>query len=327
MSEQVQGAPPPAESTNLAALDEAGFQSLYASRILPCFEAHEGERVAAVSTFRQRLRIGLPIVAAIAIALLLMAQQAGWGIAAGVFGALGVFVWANSDVEKVRRKVKTASLTAIADSIGVTYTLMVPAGPAFDRCMALSLLPGHDRKKFEDWFAGAHAGANFDLYEAHLERRHRDNKGRTHWSTVFRGQIVRLKFPRDFLGVTVVRRDAGIFNGLLGGRNLQRIGLEDPKFEKAFEVFGTDQVEARYLLHPVFMERLLALETAFRGKKIRCAFEQGDLLIAIEGGNRFEPGSMFKPLADEARAHALVDDLGSVMRVIDAVVTAQTRRN
>ena len=49
--------------------------------------------------------------------------------------------------------------------------------------------------------------------------------------------------------------------------------------------------------------------------------------IAIEGGNLFEPGSMFKPLADEARAHALVDDLGSVMRVIDAVVTAQTRRN
>jgi hypothetical protein len=125
----------------------------------------------------------------------------------------------------------------------------------------------------------------------------------------------------------VVRRDAGLFNFLGGTSKLKKVSLEDPVFEKAFEVYSNDQVESRYLLHPMFMQRLVDLETAFKGKKLRCGFDQGDLMIAIEGGNKFEPGSMFKPLADPVRAKSLVDDVSSVMRVMDAVLTAQARRS
>ena len=46
---------------------------------------------------------------------------------------------------------------------------------------------------------------------------------------------------------------------------LRKVGLEDPHFEKIFEVFGDDQVEARAILTPVFMEELVALETAYAG--------------------------------------------------------------
>ena len=71
------------------------------------------------------------------------------------------------------------------------------------------------------------------------------------------------------------------------------------------------------------MERLLALEQHFKGGRLRCAFEQGDLLIAIEGKNRFEIGSMFKTLNDPSRARTVVDDLTEIVRVIDAVLTAE----
>ncbi|MGE0046889.1 MAG: DUF3137 domain-containing protein [Hyphomonadaceae bacterium] len=321
-----EAAPAQAESFNLVALDEPGFQRLYSERILPCFEAHEPERVAAVATFKRRLMIGIPICV-LAFLIVGFLADFGWGFGALIFGAFGVYIWASSDVEKVRRAVKTASLTAIAQSINVSYTVLVPMGPGFDRFCSLNLLPSHDRKKFEDLFSGAHAGAQFELCDAHLEKRHRDSKGRTTWTTAFRGQIIKLKFVRDFLGVTIVRRDAGIFNAFGGGGELKKVGLEDSRFEKAFEVFSNDQVEARYLLHPVFMERLMELETNFKGKRVRCAFQGGDLLIAIEGGNKFEVGSMFSPLADPLRARSLVNDLSSVMRVMDAVITAQTKRN
>jgi hypothetical protein len=104
---------------------------------------------------------------------------------------------------------------------------------------------------------------------------------------------------------------------------LQRVGLEDPKFEREFEVYGSDQVEARALVHPVFMERLLALETKFSGSRIRCAFENGDLLIAVEGRNRFEAGSMFSPLADPKRVRQVVSDVAEILRLIDAMLTAE----
>jgi len=40
---------------------------------------------------------------------------------------------------------------------------------------------------------------------------------------------------------------------------MKRVGLVDPVFEKIFEAYGTDQVEARYLLTPTFMQRLVRL--------------------------------------------------------------------
>jgi hypothetical protein len=38
------------------------------------------------------------------------------------------------------------------------------------------------------------------------------------------------------------------------------IRLEDPRFEKEFCVYGEDQVEARYILTPSLMERILAFK-------------------------------------------------------------------
>ena len=168
-------------------------------------------------------------------------------------------------------------------------------------------------------------GCAFDLYEAHLERETKDKDGDSSWSTVFRGQLIRIHFPKPFLGVTVVRRDAGIFNGLRNmGKKFDRIGLADPKFERIFEVYGTDQVEARALVHPFFMERLLEIERAYEGKKVRCAFEDGDLLVAIEGGDKFEVGDMFKGLADPERARRIVGDIAQILKLMDAVLTAET---
>jgi hypothetical protein len=71
------------------------------------------------------------------------------------------------------------------------------------------------------------------------------------------------------------------------------------------------------------MERLLELETAFKGKNLRGAFAEGDLLIAIEGGDKFEVGSMFSNLNDIARARTIVGDVAEIMRLIDAVLTAE----
>ncbi len=156
---------------------------------------------------------------------------------------------------------------------------------------------------------------------SHLETRQRDSKGRETWSTVFRGSVIRLAFPDEFLGVTVVKRDAGIFNMFQkGGRDMQKIGLVDSRFEKIFEVFGTDQVEARYLVHPVFMEKLLELEKNFQGGKIRCGFIRGDLLICVEGRDRFEIGGMFSTLVSQDRVSKMADDVTTVMSLLDTVL-------
>lgn len=311
---------------DLANLDDASFQRLYGERIEPCFAANEGERINAVATFKRRLLIGAPIVLLIMAGLWFWTQDPGFPFFAAIMGALGVGWYAYSPLAAVGRKVKNAYCSAIAEAMNSNFAIAGFAPPALERFKSLRLLPGYHRSNFEDLFHGAYKDAAFDLYEGHLEQRSTDSKGRTRYTTVFRGQLIRMAFPRKFLGVTIVRRDAGMFNVFGGGDGLKKVGLEDPKFEKAFEVWGNDQVEARYLLHPVLMQRLLDLETSFKGKRLRCGFEGGDLLVAIEGGNLFEPGDLFKTFNDPARARRIVDEIANVVRVMDQVLGAQARR-
>lgn len=315
---------PTSETLDLAALDEAGFQKLYAEKIGPLFEGFEQPRQAAVTTFRRRMWRGGPAALGLGIAAGLAFQSVMAGLMVAVFSALGVAVWAYGPLQKVGGQVKQSALDAIAAVIGVRYRHKDFPPAAFDRCGALGLTPSHDRSTFEDHFQGARHGCGFDLYEAHLEDERRDKDGDTTWVTVFRGQIIRIVFPKRFLGVTVVRRDRGLFNAFGGRKGFERVGLADPEFEKLFEVYSTDQVEARTLVQPVFVARLVDLEKSFDGKRIRCAFEGGELLVAIEGGDKFEPGNLFKTLIDPARARKLVDEIAQIMRLMDAVVTAET---
>ena len=62
---------------------------------------------------------------------------------------------------------------------------------------------------------------------------------------------------------------------------MNRVILEDPKFRKRFKVYSSDQVEARYLVTPAFMERLYNLKTAFGSKNVKCSFYADTLMISI----------------------------------------------
>lgn len=314
------------EKIDLAALDDTMFDRLYGERIGPCFREHEAERINAVTTFKKRAWIGAGGMLAVAIVAIMIWHDPMIGLVIAFMIGIGVWLWAYQPLANVGTKVKQGYCSAIAESMGAFFIMSGFAPPAFDRIRELNLVPSFARSKFEDCFKGTYKDCSFELYEAHLEQRHTDSKGRTRYTTVFRGQLIRMHFPRDFLGVTIVRRDAGIFNAFGGGKDLKKVGLEDPKFEKAFEVWGTDQVEARYILHPVLMQRLLDLETTLKGKRLRCAFEGGDMLVAVEGGNLFEPGDLFKPFDDPARARRIVDDIAGVIRVMDQVIGAQARR-
>ena len=176
-------------------------------------------------------------------------------------------------------------------------------------------MPGWDRSKYEDRLAGLRNDTPYEFFEAHLEEKRTttDGKGRTRttWVTVFRGQCMVVKFHKQFQGVTKVYRDAGALNffkklGQMG--KAQRVKLEDPMFEKAFEVYSTDQIEARFILTPDFMERLLGLERTFKGKQVRCAFSGGEMFLACEGKNLLEAGSMNRTMDDLGRVREMLED-------------------
>ena len=107
---------------------------------------------------------------------------------------------------------------------------------------------------------------------------------------VFRGLFFHLDFNKRLTGSTIVQ-PAGGSPGSLGARTgLTRVELENPAFAEAFEVYATDEVEARYILTPAMMERVLALAAA-TAKPIYLGFKGTRAYLGVHYGRPlFEPG-------------------------------------
>jgi len=200
-----------------------------------------------------------------------------------------------------------------------------PPRPVLNHWSSLRLIPSgyealrHSGMKVgvEDEISGEAHGAAFKSTEVKLTRKSGKNT-----VTDFAGQLMSITFPRKFLGRTIVLRDKGFLQGKTKG-DMKRVGLVDPVFEKIFEAYGTDQVEARYLLTPVFMQTLVDLESSLGGKNIRFGFNHNQLFIAVETPNQFEAGSMLEPLTDPARTQKILDEIGAVYDVVDIVSRAK----
>jgi len=209
--------------------------------------------------------------------------------------------WGYRPIEAAKQAIKIGINSAIAASYGVTYEHEVEPGAEFDTARTYGLVPGFDRSGFEDRWFGTLEGHAFNLYEAHLEERRGSGKNQR-WVTVFRGPVIHMGFGRTFHSTTLLER-AGKHRKWLGlggasdhvsfdGHRLSRVDQVHPAFAETFALYSDDQVEARVLVHPSYVEHLLGLESAFEAQELRALFMRGEVIIAVETDNMFESGSM-----------------------------------
>jgi hypothetical protein len=125
-------------------------------------------------------------------------------------------------------------------------------------------------------FEGINGGSNYIIYRfsAHFEH-----------IKAFNGYIIESSFNKEFSGQTIIY-PVSTENFLLNLHdkilhNLPpRIEIEDPDFHKAFAVYGTDQVEARYLVTPALMQKLLNIHEKLN-HDIFCSFSKSNMYIAV----------------------------------------------
>lgn len=168
---------------------------------------------------------------------------------------------------------------------GASYS---PAGgiseSVFRNC---GLFESPDRYHAEDLIEGCLDKTSFRCSEVHAQERRAQytKKGvRYYWVDIFKGFFFVADFHKDFQGETIIKRDSLIKIDMNGSR----VKMENPEFEKEFDVHSTDQVEARYLITPSMMERLLKLDAIFN-KGITVSFRNSTILVAIpDSKNRFE---------------------------------------
>ena len=251
---------------------------------------------------QRRFLIAVGAAMALAFAIVVYGGPVIAAVQVGIFIGAGGFAWSEWTKRPVVRHIKEEINAAIASSLGVSYALAVTDPRNFETARAFGMLPTFDKSVLEDAWTGEIGGRPFHLHEATLTEQRGSGKNRR-TVTTFQGVIMAIGFARRFSGTTLIERD-GARDGILGlfgrekqeiamaGLRLSRMDTVDPEFDRRFDVWTDDQVEAHYLVHPAYVERLVAVETAFAAKNLRALFRDGELLVLFETLNQFESGSL-----------------------------------
>jgi hypothetical protein len=234
--------------------------------------------------------------------------------------AVGGYAWAAWKLgEAYRRLYKERVLPRLAAGFG--KLAWRPAQPPLEEFRRHRLFPDWDACEADDEIFGEYRGMPLSIIELKLTKGSGKNE-----RTVFHGLTAAVSLPRRLRGTTVVVPDRGMFGNLaerLRGGPCEPVRLEDSTFEKAYEVYGSDQVSARALLTPAFMERFMALASSGRFGAPAALVQDNRLLMALgamAGRDLFEPPSYRKPAAGRAALTQLHDDIAAVLKAADAVI-------
>lgn len=294
-----------------------------------CLKQIETLRLEKLDVFKFRRKLGIPLACVVVPFLgfidywliFLRVSSSDDSIGGLSFVFLGVlYGWVTQPKRQYVKHYKKIAMPLIATLLGgFTYRLDGKIPSSILRKSKVA--PSFDRYVGEDYFEGEYKGVEVLLSEIKLERKHRDSKGRVRYSTVFKGLAIVINLhDKRFYGHTVVDKNKGRIGEFFREKttSMRRADLVDPEFESLYDVFTTDQVEARYLIDPAMIERFKALQDHYDGEDVRAAFFDDSLLMLIRSDhNYFEPEGLEVPATDLRSLIQMKKEVEEVLSLVD----------
>ncbi|WP_331775819.1 DUF3137 domain-containing protein [Sulfurospirillum sp. 1612] len=176
-----------------------------------------------------------------------------------------------------------------------------------------------------DYIYGKIDDIMIELSDVHAWKKERNAKNKITIKTLFKGLFIVSEFNKSFKGTTVVLPDVAqsSFGNLVGGwlqsHNLHRedlVKMDNVLFEQQFVVYGSDQIEARYILSHALMKRLLEFQERSK-HRICVSFVNAKIYLAIEyNKDLFEP-SVFRSLLEYKTALEYIATLHLAIGIVE----------
>ncbi len=232
------------------------------------------------------------------------------------------------DFEKTLKK---KVMPVICSCFGnITWTDIPPNIDA-DVYKRINLIPDYNTIKSDDCFTGHYHNTDYVIEEFKAREGSSSNNifindlieglfalysGDYNERLVFKGAVVTVKMHKSFNGKTIIMSDSKFHHS--PSKDLHHTELEDIEFEKRFDVYTDDDVEARYLITPSLMERLNNMKLAFNAETISVAFNNAKIYIALHTGkDLFSIGSLKKQVCDYEQFKTMFEEIYSIVRLID----------
>lgn len=277
--------------------DEA-FDQLYDRKLNALLYPLEERRRAYIQQFL--LSVLLLLIAVMGCLLYLPVANYLTGIVALLIGCYLILRKYKAFKKTLASDFKREIITKLIQLADEKLKYVPDAGIAKEVFIKSGLFPGKIAMySSEDWVEGQIGDTAICFSEIHAQTATKDPGSHTETKQdLFKGLFFAAEFNKqfssqlfiypDYFGGRFTKIQESLFRGMLGKDSVEVIRLEDPKFEKHFSVFGTDQVDARYILSPALMERLLVLREKYRYFAV--SFIENQIYVAFHlNKNLFEP--------------------------------------
>jgi len=288
------------------------FLNKYYNTLRPLLQQYESERVfTLIST---SIISGILILIGVAIMFLSFnvtdhhEQKARTQAIFILIGSATVFYyWRKKSFEN---KIKGIIMPMICHCIGdIKWT----AGGVYpsDIYVNSNIITKYTSYRKDDCFEGKYKDVGIIIEECQFIKGSGKNQ-----KTLFDGVMVQLEMNKTFTGNTVIRPDK-IFH-ISPNKNLRHTVLEDVEFEKKFDVFTDDEVEARYLITTALMARLNDMKVAFKADKVSAVFYMNKFIIGLHTSkDLFSICSLIRPVYDEKQIFQMFDEMLSIIKLIE----------
>ena len=227
--------------------------------------------------------------------------------------------WAYHILEKnYHRRTKVLLMTGLAQKMKLSYS----PSKAFDINSVLhhGILPPFEFCKTEDGFTtNFRSPFPMEFQEIRLSRKEFDEPQQTtRIIQFFRGLVIRIHLRQKLEYQTVILpnrflRPSVDVGNLPAKRGLEPVNIVSNKFSKSYKLYSGNQVEARTVFDPAFIERFMELGDHLNAEWMDASFKGRELLITLHfKKDFFEIGSLLKPVTEES----LGKTIGEVQHIL-----------
>jgi len=140
-----------------------------------------------------------------------------------------------------------------------------------------------------------------------------DSDGDERTVTVYKGVFGYIEFPFTFKCTLCINTK---YNKK--GSKLEKVVLEDINFGKKYGIYSSDQIEARYILTPVMMEKLLWIKSNF--KNVFITLVDNKMYVGFPEKNMFELKTIEEDKAESMFVN-FYDEINVIIKLVDEIKT------
>ena len=185
-----------------------------------------------------------------------------------------------------------------------------------------AVLPNYSQVSYDDYFEGKYENTDFSIEEVKIViNKNKFEFGVTsNADNLYGGIIISCSMNKKSKSHTIIHPFSKKNKSPV--ENLHYTKLEDVIFENNYNVYTDDDVEARYLITPSFMERINNIKTKFQAEQMYVAFYGGNFYLMLLMSKTividlFEPVDICEIVDKKTHFKKMVEEIFTIYKLID----------